>query len=110
MNTKIKIERDKAKSGLSYVLKTIDFERMINEGKIETSIHLIFRTPQIIGSIFEAYFWPSNQNFDNDRFYIRAGPVGEDKVILARKQLIEIVLPEFAKWAKEIIESPENST
>ena len=103
----MKIEKQKLPKGLSYALKSSLLEEAFKENKIKTDTHLVFSISDIF---FDAHYWLPNENIDYHRFYIRTGHVQSEKRKEATMFMQESVMPEFIKWAKELVSLPENST
>jgi hypothetical protein len=104
------ITKDKIQSGYSHVLKTTQLEQVLANNGIITDVTLIYTKPQVLGSIFEVYFWLPNRNVDYHRLYVRAGALINKDIQSAREGLINQVLPEFVKWIKGIEQLDKSST
>ena len=104
------IEKDKIPKQYSFVLKTKQLEDLIITNDISIHIDLRYVYWQSIGSIFEAEFRLPNNNIPYNRLYIRAGALPNEYVFAARKEMEEIILPEFKIWITNIINLPNNST
>ena len=100
------IEKGKLPKGLSYPLKSSALSNALEAADISVSIHLIYEANQLF---FEAFYWLPNDNVEYDRFYIRTGAVKSEHAKLARTEMGNHVIPEFIKWAKEILSLPQNS-
>lgn len=112
-NMEFTVEKAKTWKGLSYPLKTSILKDAIDNAEIKSTIHLIYRTPQMNGetyNILECIFWPANKSFDYDRFYIRAGVVKSKDRKLAEDYLKINVIPKLIAFMKNKISLPENST
>ncbi|MCL2678497.1 MAG: hypothetical protein FWE85_05540 [Clostridiales bacterium] len=103
------ISKPKIPKQYGFVLKTEQLRVALEENNINTHTDLNYCFYQQIGSIFEVFFWPPNENIPYNRLYIRAGALPREKIFLAREKLKSIVLPEFVSWVKEIINLPINS-
>lgn len=73
------INKPKIREGYSYVLKTSTLQKAISDCKLQTSVHLQFRTPNnkelINWPLIEAVYWFPNQNVNYSRFYIEVAAV-----------------------------------
>ena len=103
----MEIEKRKLPKGYSYALKSTMIENVFKENNITTYTHLIYCYSEIF---FDAHYLIPNQNVDYYRFYIRAGHVESIRRKEAMMFMQNSVIPEFIKWANELISLPENST
>ena len=103
------VKKNKIPSRYGFVLKTRQLEDLILANDINIDIILNYWLPQIIGTIFEAHFWPPNYNFAYNRLYIRAGALLREDIYFARGKMASDALPEFAAWIKNILALPDNS-
>lgn len=97
------IEKDKVSKSYGYILKTKMLENILMESKLDIYIDLNYWCPKNMGSIFEAYFLPPNENVAYQRCYIRAGALPKQDVVYARSLLQDAVLPKFIIWIKNIL-------
>lgn len=100
------IEKDKIAKNFCFILKTKMLENILLENEVNIYINLNYWNQKSTGSIFEAHFWPPNENVAYPRCYIRAGALPEEDVVHARSLLQDAVLPKFIVWIKKIL-SPE---
>ncbi|KAA1047535.1 hypothetical protein [Pseudocitrobacter sp. 73] len=100
------IEKDKIAKNFCFILKTKMLENILLENEVNIYINLNYWNQKSTGSIFEAHFWPPNENVAYQRCYIRAGALPEEDVVHARSLLQDAVLPKFIVWIKKIL-SPE---
>lgn len=103
---KIESEKNRLPKGLSYALKTSILQKAFDDNKITTSTHLIYLKSEIF---FDAHYWLPNDNIDYCRFYIRSGYVKSEDRQRAHKFIQNTVIPDFIKWANEILSLPDNS-
>ncbi|MCP4214259.1 MAG: hypothetical protein GY765_06360 [bacterium] len=101
------IDKQKLPKGCSYALKTSMMEKAFAENEITTHTHLIYSMSKIF---FHAYYWLPNPNIDYFRFYIRVGHVQSSRRREALQYMQDSVIPEFIRWAKEMVSLPSNST
>ena len=100
------IEKSKLPKDLSYPLKSSVLENSLESAGIDVNIHLLYKGSH---QFFEAFYWLPNENVDYDRFYIRTGAVKSSDVRKAKAYMENQVIPEFIKWANEIVKLPNNS-
>jgi hypothetical protein len=100
------IEKSKIPKGLSYPLKSSVLANALNAACITVQVHLIYNSRN---NFFEAFYWLPNENVDHDRFYIRTGSVASQDSMKAKDHMESIVIPEFIKWANDILSLPDNS-
>jgi len=105
--TKIFVERDKVRKGFSYPLKSSFIENLFSENNITIHTYLNYINSEIF---FDAHFWLPNDNVPYPRFYIRCGSVLSTKKNESSGYFVNLVLPEFISWAKNISSLPLNST
>ncbi len=67
---------------------------------IETDCHLVRNH----SDLFDAFFWPPNENIAYERFYIRIGTVPSVEAVLMRQRMETQVIPELMSWALNILE------
>ena len=103
------ISKPKIPSKYAYVIKTSQLENTLADNDITIYIDLVYWLPQVIGSIFEVYFWLPNENIAYNRLYIRAGALLKEDVFTARAKVTAVVLPEFVVWIKKILALPSDS-
>jgi hypothetical protein len=104
------VDKPKIPRQYAYVLKTSQLEELLVNKSIDIYVDLHYWLPQIIGSVFEAHYWMSNDNVPYDRLYIRAGALNSEDVCMARQLMLKFVLPIFASETKKILALPDNST
>ena len=103
------ISKSKIPNQYAFILRTGQFEELISSNGINTHIQLDFWLPQMIGSIFEAYYWLPNANREHNLLYIRAGALSKEDTRPAREKMVEVVFPKFIQWVKNIEALPYNS-
>lgn len=101
----MKSETAKLPKGQSYLLKPSALEAALAVACIEIDTHLI-RSP---GDLFDAHFWPPNQNMTYERLYVRAGSVPYEQAADARLRVENEVLPALVRWIADIIASDTRS-
>ena len=106
------ISKQKIPNNYSYVLKTGQLKKILDDNNIQIHIDLnyCFAFSTELCSIFEALYWLPNENIPYDRVYIRAGALPKENIFIAREKLEKKVLPEFVIWIKNILSLPYNST
>ncbi len=106
----ISIEKEKVAKGRSYVLKTSMLEAALTDAGIEVAIDLNYSTPQVDGSILEAFYWMPNPRVPHRRTYLRAGSLSSTEAGEARKELREVALPALVRWLSALQKEPDNSS
>ena len=104
------IEKPKTYKGLSYVLKSSFLQNAIEEAQLDLNVHLVYWTPQKIGSILSADYWSPNENVAYDRYYIRAGVVKSEDRKLAQLLMVDIIIPDLIHRIKLREAEPIDST
>lgn len=92
-------ETEKLQKGYSYPLKPSALEAALSGAGIGIDVHLI-RSP---GELFDAHFWPPNENVSYERLYVRAGSVPSERAAEARLRAETVMLPELVRWIANII-------
>ncbi len=64
----------KLPKGQSYPLRPSVLEAALADAALQIDTHLS-RTP---GKLFDAHFWPPNENVSHERLYVRAGTVSSE--------------------------------
>jgi hypothetical protein len=59
--------------------------------------------------LFDAHFWPPNDNVPHERLYVRAGSVPTDRAAEARHRMETVVIPSLVEWMADILTQPTNS-
>lgn len=95
----MKSETAKLPTGQSYPLKPSVLKAALTTAGIGIDTYLV-RSP---GKIFDAYFWPPNQNVPHERLLIRIGSVPAEKAQDARDRMKCEALPKLAKWIGDIL-------
>ena len=95
----------KLPKGQSYPLKPTALEAALSAAGIEIATSLQ-RSP---GKLFDAHFWPRNQNVPYERLYIRAGSVPATEAVDARQRIESVTLPRLVRWIGEILAQDRNS-
>lgn len=62
-------------------------------------LHLI-RKP---GDLFDAHFWPPNQNVGHEGLYVRAGSVPNERAADARQRAETVLVPKLVRWIASIL-------
>ena len=79
------ISKQKIPNNYSYVLKTGQLKKILDDNNIQIHIDLnyclAFSTE--LCSIFEALYWLPNENIPYDRVYIRAGALPKENILNA---------------------------
>jgi hypothetical protein len=107
------IDKPKTWKGLSYPLKTSLLKDAVENAQIDSTIHLVYWTPQKHDetyNILECEFWPANKNFDYYRFYVRAGVVKSKDRKLVETLLKNEVIPKLITFMKNKVSQSDNST
>lgn len=82
----------------------------IEEKGIDCNVHLLFWTPQRIGSVLECYYWLPSDTVQYDRFYIRAGVVLSEERKRVEELLREFAVPELLERMERVKALPNDST
>jgi hypothetical protein len=101
----MKSETAKLPKGQSYPLKPSVLEEALKNAGIDIDTHLI-RSPS---KLFDAHFWPSNENVPHERLYVRAGPVRIEEAPDARRHIEQVAIPALIDWIRNIIEQDVRS-
>jgi hypothetical protein len=101
----MKSETAKLPKGQRYPLRPSALEAALIDAHIVIDTHLI-RSP---GDLFDAYFWPPNDNVPHERLYVRAGSVPSDRVADARRHVESVMIPSLVKWIADILVRDRNS-
>lgn len=99
--------KGKLPKNYSYALKTSFFEQAVNENNIETDLSLSFGHSKIF---FDARYIIRSANCEYDRIHVRTGSVLSKDRLRAQNFIQNIVVPDFIKWAENLISQPSNST
>ena len=101
----MKSETRKLPKGHSYPLEPSFLEEALASAGIAIETHLI-RNP---GNLFDAHFWPPNQNVPYERLYVRAGSVPIEDATNARSQVENHAVPTLVKRVGDILaQAPES--
>ena len=106
---RFEIEKPKVRKGFSYALQSSMLKEAIDGGGLDCNVHLVYWTPQLLGSIVEAHYWLPNENVDYDRFYIRAGVVRAEERAESKAWLSEVAIPELIRRMTFIMQLPTGS-
>lgn len=98
-------ETAKLPKGHSYLLKPSTLEAALEGAGINIDVHLI-RSP---GDLFDAHFWPPNENVSYERLYVRAGSVPAEQAAEARHQAETVMIPDLVRWIAGILAQDGNS-
>lgn len=101
----MKSETGKLPKGQSYPLKPSFLEEALAGAGIIIETHLT-RAP---GNLFDAHFWPPNQNVPYERLYVRAGSVPIEDAANARRQIENHAVPTLIKWVGDILAQDRES-
>jgi len=101
----MKSETAKLPKGQRYPLKPSALEAALAEAHIAIDTHLI-RSP---GDLFDAFFWPPNDNVPHERLYVRVGSVPSERVTDARRHVECVMIPTLVKWIADILVRDRNS-
>ena len=102
----MRIEKSQLPKDMSYALKSSVLESALSEAGVGLDTELIHGSSSIL---FDAHFWPPNQNVAHERLYVRAGAVPASVSREARIYIENSVIPEFVAWVKGILALPHNS-
>jgi len=94
----MKSETAKLPKGQSYPLRPSVLEAALSGAGVGIDTHLI-RSP---GRLFDAHFWPPNENLPYERLYVRAGSVPAEEATNARKRMEEVAVPALVAWIAKI--------
>lgn len=95
----MKSETGKLPKGHSYPLKPSALEAALSHAGIGIDVHLI-RSP---GDLFDAHFWPPNENVAYERLYVRTGSVPCERAAEARLHAETVMLPRLVQWIANIL-------
>ena len=98
-------ETSKLPKGQSYPLKPSALEAALAHAGIGIDVHLI-RSP---GNLFDAHFWPPNDNVEYERLYVRAGSVPRELAAHAREHAEAVMVPSLVRWIAAILAYDRNS-
>lgn len=101
----MKSETGKLPKGYSYPLKPTALAAAFESAGINIDMHLI----RSHGSLFDAHFWPPNENVSYERLYIRAGSTTSEMAAEARSEVEAITLPALVRWIGDILAQDMNS-
>lgn len=95
----------KLPKGERYPLKPTVLESALFAAGIDIAASLD-RSP---GALFDAHFWPPNDNVPHERLYVRAGSVPATEADEARQRIEAVTLPTLVRWIGEILAQDRNS-
>lgn len=98
-------ETAKLPRGQSYPLKPSALADALAGAGIRIDAHLIRRP----GDLFDAHFWPPNDNVPHERLYVRAGSVSAERAARARHQVEEMMLPRLVEWIGGLLSADARS-
>lgn len=101
----MKSETAKLPKGQSYPLRPSIFEAALEDAGLSIDTHLI-RSP---GELFDAHFWPPNENVAYERLYVRFGSVPSAELAQARSRVESEALPALLRWIAHILAQARNS-
>jgi hypothetical protein len=90
---------NKLPKGQCYPLKPTVLAEALARAGIGIHTHLI-RAP---GTLFDAYFWPPNQNVPYERLYVRIGSVSADRANDARRWAEDVMIAHLIQWIGAIM-------
>lgn len=99
------VHKPKLPRGKAYVLRTSLLEAVLPPDSVDCDMSLYYWTPQSGSSVLEAEFWLPNAR-RGATLFIRAGSLAAPEASAARAQLVDVVLPRFAAWARWLLELP----
>lgn len=102
----MKSETGKLPKGHSYPLKPSFLKEALTSAGIVIETHLT-RNP---GNLFDAHFWPPNQNVPYERLYVRAGSVPIEEAANARHRVESYAVPILVKWVGDILALDQESS
>lgn len=103
------ISKPKLPSQYAYALKTQQLERVLADNSIDIPVDLLYSRSQPGKTIFLAHFSPMDVIDQCKKLSISVGVLLKDDAFAARKQMEQIVLPEFIAWITEILSLPKTS-
>jgi hypothetical protein len=80
-------------------------EAALSDHGVSIDTHLI-RSP---GILFDANFWPPNDNVPYERLYVRFGSVPSADVASTRSRVEAEAIPILLRWISGILSQAENS-
>ena len=105
--------RDKVPKQYGFALKTNQLEDIMAD--IDIPVHLFYNGTWYTrysssGEIFRVRYCLPDRFHDYTHLSISAGFLLKEEVFSARKELTEVVFPEFIVWIKNILALPDDST
>lgn len=101
----MKSETGKLPKGHSYPLRPSSLEAALEHAGIVIDTHLI-RSP---GDLFDAHFWPPNDNVPHERLYVRAGSVPVAMAATERARMETVTIPSLVRWLSDILAQDHKS-
>ncbi|WP_293697771.1 MULTISPECIES: hypothetical protein [unclassified Sphingopyxis] len=101
----MKSETGKLPKGHSYPLKPSFLDEALTSAGIVIETHLTRNA----GNLFDAHFWPANQNVPYERLYVRAGSVPIEEAANARHRVENHAVPMLVKWVGDILAMDQES-
>lgn len=101
----MKSETGKLPKGHSYPLRPSLLEAALERASIVIDTHLI-RSP---GDLFDAHFWPPNENVPHERLYVRAGSVPVAMAATERERIETVTIPSIVRWLSDILAQEHKS-
>jgi hypothetical protein len=101
----MKSETAKLPKGQSYPLRPSIFEAALLDADLSIDTHLI-RSP---GNLFDAHFWPPNENVAYERLYVRFGSVPSADLGQARSRVETEAIPTLLRWIVDILAQSHSS-
>lgn len=101
----MKSEKAKLPKGMSYPFKPSMLEAALAGANVNIDTHLV-RGP---GELFDAHFWPPNENISIERLYVRAGTVAIAEASDARRKIENEMIPALTDWVRAILAQDRNS-
>ena len=101
----MKSETGKLPKGHSYPLRPSSLEAALEGAGIVIDTHLI-RSP---GDLFDAHFWPPNENVPHERLYVRAGSVPVTTTATEQARVETVSIPSLIRWLSDILAQSHRS-
>ncbi|MDO6962449.1 hypothetical protein [Rhizobium alvei] len=93
-------ETGKIPKGYGFILKPTMVRDALVAAGVEIDCHLIRSHGSLL---FDAYFWPPNQNVPHERLYLRAGTVSVEALPRWRHQAEIEAIPRLVRWISAIL-------
>ena len=103
------ISKEKIPKNYAYILKTKEIEYVFMDNNINIHTSIDYRFSHKAKCIFDAYFWPPNDNISYKRLYITTRALQKEIIPIIKKKKNELIFPDFVLWIKSILSLPNNS-